>query len=199
MAARRDLPPAALAEVHTLVVGYVDGVGGRLAATVTYIRDDDVRVIVDPGMLASVEALLAPLAALGETAEGVTDVIVTRPNPGHMLSAALFPHARSHDARAVYQGDIWKRGPAESILISPSIRLIVTPGHTAHDLTALIGTPDGMIACTHLWSDARGPDGDPLTADLVALRASRQRVLAIVSLIIPAHGAPFIPGPRTPR
>ena len=59
MAARRDLPVAALAQVHVLFQGYANG---RVASTVTFIRDGDVRVIVDPGMVPSPNALLDPLA-----------------------------------------------------------------------------------------------------------------------------------------
>lgn len=197
MTAKRDLPLAALAEVHVLFEGYLHG---HVAATVTYIRDGAIRVIVDPGFLPIPEALLTPLRSLGETPEGITDVIFSRRHPGHILNAALFPRARHHDHRAIYQDDVWKPRSVEGSLVSPSIRLIATPGHTPYDITTLIGAPAGLVACTHLWRDgAASLDAEPLTADLTALRASRQRVLAIASLIIPAHGAPFTPGPGTPR
>lgn len=199
MTAKRDLPLAAIARVHMLFQGYV---GERIASTVVFVRDGDVRVIIDPGMTPSPAAILTPLRALGESPEAITDVVFSRRHPGHTLNAALFPRARFHDERAIYQGDAWKRRAVEGSLVSPSVRLIATPGHTPRDITALIGTPDGIAACTHLWraaDDAGAAGGDPLTADLVALRDSRQRVLAVASLIIPAHGAPFTPGPETPR
>jgi glyoxylase-like metal-dependent hydrolase (beta-lactamase superfamily II) len=196
MTSKRDVPVAAFAEVHTLFHGYA---GARVASTVTFIRDGDARVIVDPGMLPSPAAMLDPLRALGESAGAITDVVFSHHHPDHTLNAALFPNARYHDHWAIYQGDHWQSRPANGSLVSPSIRLIATPGHTPQDITTLIGTPAGIAACTHLWWDAQGPADDPLASDLVALHAGRMRVLRVATLIIPGHGAPFTPGPATPR
>lgn len=196
MTARRDLPLAAIARVHVLFQGYL---GERVASTVVFVRDGDVRVIIDPGMTPSPDAILTPLRVLGESPEAITDAVFSRRHPGHTLHAALFPRARFHDERAIYQGDAWTRRAVEGSLVSPSVRLIATPGHTPRDITTLIGTPDGIAACTHLWRAADDDGAEPLTTDLVALRESRERVLALASLIIPAHGAPFTPGPETPR
>lgn len=196
MTAKRDLPLAAIARVHLLFQGYV---GERVASTVVLVRDGDVRIVIDPGMTPSPEMILAPLRALGESPEAISDVIFSRRHPGHTLNAALFPHARFHDERAIYQGDAWKRRAVEGSLVSPSVRLIATPGHTPRDITTLIGTLDGIAACTHLWRAAGEADEESLTNDQVALRESRLRVLAVASLIIPAHGAPFTPGPETPH
>lgn len=196
MATPRDVPVAALAEVHVLFHGYA---GDRVASTVTLIRDGDVRVIVDPGMVPTPAAILDPLAALGEPASAITDVIFSHHHPDHTLNAALFPNARYHDYWAIYQGDEWKSRSADGFLVSPSIRLIATPGHTPQDITTLIGTASGIVACTHLWWHAQGPADDPLASDLAALHGGRARVLQLASLIIPGHGAPFTPDPSTPR
>jgi glyoxylase-like metal-dependent hydrolase (beta-lactamase superfamily II) len=83
--------------------------------------------------------------------------------------------------------------------ISPSIRLIETPGHTAQDITTLVGTKDGVIAFTHLWWFAEGPADDPLATDNDALHRNRERVLELATLIVPGHGAPFTPDKSTPR
>ena len=41
------------------------------------------------------------------------------------------------------------------------------------------------------------PSGpDPLAEEHEALDANRARVLAVASLIVPAHGAPFAPGAK---
>ena len=53
------------------------------------------------------------------------------------------------------------------------------------------------MAATHLWWTAEGPETDPLGEDQTALRASRERLLALnPCLIIPGHGAPFPPPAR---
>ena len=89
--------------------------------------------------------------------------------------------------------------PAEGFELSSSIRLIETPGHTPQDITTLVGTAEAMVALTHLWFDQQGPAEDPLATDSAALHAGRARVLDIATLIIPGHGAPFVPDPNTPR
>jgi glyoxylase-like metal-dependent hydrolase (beta-lactamase superfamily II) len=196
MTSKRDVPVGALARVVVLFQGYRNG---RVASTVTYIRDGDVRVIVDPGMVPSHEQILGPLSALGESPEAITDVVFSHHHPAHMLNAALFPNARYHDDRAIYYGDTWANRPAEGFLVSPSIRLVTTPAHTPQDVTTLVGSDGGIVACTHLWWDAQGPPDEPLAPDPDALHAGRARILRLATLIIPGHGAPFIPSPSTPR
>jgi glyoxylase-like metal-dependent hydrolase (beta-lactamase superfamily II) len=120
-------------------------------------------------------------------------------HPDHTLNAALFPNARFHDHWAIYKGDTWESREAEGFHLSPSIRLIATPGHTPQDITTLVGTNEGVIAFTHLWWFEEGPADDPLADDLVALHANRIRVLQVARLIVPGHGAPFIPDETTPR
>lgn len=191
-----DQPRASQAEVRILFTGYV---GERVASTVAYVRDGDVRVIIDPGMAPDQRAILDPLAALGEPPAAITDVILSHHHPDHTLNAALFPNARVHDHWAIYHGDSWKSRPAEGYQVSPSILLIETPGHTPQDITTLVGTASGVVAFTHLWWHAGGPAEDPLASDLAALHAGRERVLRVASRIVPGHGAPFTPGPETPR
>ncbi len=196
MAQTSDLPQSSTAEVHILFTGYV---GQGVAGTVAYVRDGDVHVIIDPGMVPSRNSILEPLAALGVSPDSITDVIFSHHHPDHTLHAALFPNARFHDHWAIYKGDHWHDRPAEGFQVSPSIRLIETPGHTPQDITTLVGTKDGIIAFTHLWWHAKGPAEDPLADDNAAIHANRERVLNVATQIVPGHGAPFTPGPSTPR
>jgi glyoxylase-like metal-dependent hydrolase (beta-lactamase superfamily II) len=196
MVTNSDKPLASSAEVHILFNGYV---GERVASTVAFVRDGDIRVIIDPGMVPGPGAILEPLTALGESPAAITDVIFSHHHPDHTLNAALFPNARFHDHWAIYKDDIWDSRPAEGFDVSPSIRLIETPGHTPQDITTLVGTPDDVIAFTHLWWSASGPAEDPLATDPAALHANRERVLQIATLIAPGHGAPFTPDEATPR
>ena len=59
--------PGGSASVHVLHEGYVgrDGDDERVAGTVTLILDGEAVIVVDPGMVASREALLAVLAEHG--------------------------------------------------------------------------------------------------------------------------------------
>jgi glyoxylase-like metal-dependent hydrolase (beta-lactamase superfamily II) len=184
------------AEFRVLFTGYV---GERVASTVSFVRDGDVRVIVDPGMVPEAAAILGPLAEVVASPGEITDVIFSHHHPDHTLNAALFPKARFHDFWAIYQADVWKGRPAEGFALGPSIRLIATPGHTPQDITTLVSTAAGTVAFTHLWWSASGPAEDPLASDPSALHRNRARVLEIANLIVPGHGAAFEPSAETPR
>ncbi len=194
--AATDRPSGTSARVHLLFVGYASD---RVAGTVAYVRDGDVRLVIDPGMVPDRRVILEPLARIGETPESITDVVFSHHHLDHTLHAALFPNARFHDFRAIYQGDVLQRRSAEGFELSSSIRLILTPGHTPQDLTTLVGTAEGVYAFTHLWWMAEGPAEDPFAPDRDLLRANRERVLRVADTIVPGHGAPFTPGPDTPR
>lgn len=189
--------------MHVLLDGYVDQSGGgnemRVAGTVTLILDGEAVIVVDPGMVASREALLAALAEHGPQPGDVTDLVFSHHHPDHTVNAALFPSARIHDHWAVYVGDRWIDRDAEGAELSPSVHLLRTPGHTAEDISTIISTPQDVYACTHTWWGAAGPPEDPLGSDAEALHASRRRLLSFANVIVPGHGAPFRPDGTTPR
>jgi len=187
---------AVAAEFQVLFNGYVED---RVAGTVSFVREGDIRVIVDPGMVPEPAAILRPLEKLVRSPDQITDVILSHHHPDHTLNAALFPNARFHDFWAIYRGDVWEQRPAEGFALSPSIRLLETPGHTPQDITTIVSTDQGTVAFTHLWWSASGPAEDPLASDPSALHRNRARVLEIAGLIVPGHGAPFKPSAETPR
>ena len=181
--------------------GYVglDGDDERVSGTVTLILDQNAAIVVDPGMVADRGALLAALTAHGPAPDDVTDVVFSHHHPDHTVNAALFPNAQIHDHWAVYQGDRWLDRDADGFLLTPSVRLLRTPGHTAEDISTVASTADGVYVCTHAWWSADGPDEDPLASDSAALAESRRLLLSFANVIIPGHGASFRPGtPGTP-
>jgi glyoxylase-like metal-dependent hydrolase (beta-lactamase superfamily II) len=190
-----DLPTPGGAELHVLFEGYV---GGRVASTVVLVTDGDAKIVVDPGMVPGQRAILDPLARHGVDPSEVTDVVFSHHHPDHTLNAGLFPRARFHDHWAIYQDDRWDSRPAEGASLSPCVRLIETPGHSPQDITTLVATREGVVACTHLWWSSSGPADDPYAPDRELLRAGRERVLAIASLIVPGHGPAFRPDSSTP-
>ncbi|MFF6901049.1 MBL fold metallo-hydrolase [Streptomyces hydrogenans] len=194
-----DAPLGRGARFTVLTTGYVGSTGPGVAATVSYITEGDRHVIFDPGMVAHVGAILDPLAALGLGPDDVTDVVLSHHHPDNTLNAGLFPRARVHDHRVEYAGDGWTNRDAEGHELTPSLRLIRTPGHSAEDITLLAGTAEGVVAFAgDLWWHAAGPADDPVAPDRALLRASRQRVLAVADLVVPGHGAPFTPDGNTP-
>jgi glyoxylase-like metal-dependent hydrolase (beta-lactamase superfamily II) len=195
MLSMTDGPAGRMASYTVLTAGYV---GPTTASTVSFIRDGDVRVVVDPGMVRDRSLILDPLYALGTSAEEVTDVIFSHHHPDHTLNAALFPNARVHDHWAIYSGDNWEWRDAEGYALSSSIGLIRTPGHTNEDVTTLVGTAEGVIAFTHVWWSHTEPFEDPYAIDQTALTGSRRRVRAIADVVVPGHGEAFVPDESTP-
>ncbi|MFG2943318.1 MBL fold metallo-hydrolase [Streptomyces sp. NPDC048282] len=184
------------ATLHVLATGYAHD---RVASTVTLLLDGDTVVVVDPGMVADRRFILDPLERLGVEPGQVTDVVFSHHHPDHTLNAALFPNARFHDHMAVYRDDVWEDRDADGFELSESVRLITTPGHTAEDISTLAATEQGLVVLTHLWWGADGPADDPFAPDRDQLRAAREQVLALSpTLIVPGHGAPFVPSDTTP-
>ncbi|MGY1826860.1 MBL fold metallo-hydrolase [Blastococcus sp. SYSU DS0541] len=185
------------ARLDVLVEGYVRM--PHVAGTVSLVRDADRVVVVDPGMVSDRDLILAPMRALGVRPEDVTDIVVSHHHLDHTLNVALFPVVPVHDFQSVIEGDTFARRAADGVQLSPGIRLLATPGHTPQDITTLVGTPDDVVALTHLWWTEEGPADDPYSHDRDELRRQRERVLDLATLVVCAHGAPFHPGPATVR
>lgn len=190
-----DAPSARDARVDVLVTGSLEP---TVRSTCSLVRDGALVAVVDPGLAPSQAAILEPLRALGIAATDVNTVILSHHHPDHTINAALFPAAAVHDHWAVYRGDEWESRDCEGVDLSGSVRLIRTPGHSAADLSTVIGSPEGIMVATHLWWTADGPADDPYAPDRDELRRSRQRVLGFADVIIPGHGAPFRPVESTP-
>ena len=189
-------PRARAARIDVLLVG---SLRPTVRSSCTLVREGPVAAVIDPGLAPAPSALLDPLRALGLAPEDVTDVVLSHHHPDHTLNAALFPQAAVHDHWAVYRGDAWDSRECEGAELSPSVRLIRTAGHSAEDLTTLVGTTEGVVAVTHLWWTADGPADDPYAPDREQLRRSRERVLTLADRIVPGHGPMFVPAEATPR
>ena len=192
-----DAPATRSARFDILLVG---SPGPATASTCSLVRDEGVAIVIDPGLGPSQESLLASVSAQSLSANEVTDVVISHHHPDHTLNVALFPAARVHDHWAIYDfGGRWDSVDCEGRVLAPSVSLIRTPGHSAEDLSTVVGTPDGVVVFTHLWWTDAGPADDPYAPDPAALHASRARVLAFADLIVPGHGEPFRPSASTPR
>ena len=192
---------AGTAQVFVLHEGYAreEGDADRVGSTVTLIVDGGRVIVVDPGMVSGRDALLGALAARGPDPAEVTDVVFSHHHPDHTVNAAMFPFAVIHDHWASYDGDRWIGREPGDFALTPSVRLIATPGHTAEDITTLAAGPDDVYACTHAWWGPGGPAVDPLGTDQAALHRSRAAILEVATVIIPGHGPAFRPTPQTPR
>ncbi len=183
------------ATVHLLQEGYVreDEAGQHVGPSIGLILDGDAVVVVDPGMVPDRRVLLDSAAVHGVLPGDVTDVVFSHHHPDHTVNAALFPRARIHDHWAIYDGDVWHSRAADGYSLSPSVRLLATPGHSSEDITTCVGTSEEVVAFTHAWWSVNGPDEDPHAPDQEILLSSRARIQAVCTLIVPGHGATFRP------
>jgi len=192
-----DAPEPRTARFDILLAG---SPGPDTVSTCSLVRDGEGVIVIDPGLSPSQAAILEPLAALGLSPLEVTDVVISHHHPDHTLNVALFPRARVHDHWAIYDfAGRWDDVDSEGRELAPSVRLIRTRGHSAEDISTVVGTPDGVVVFTHLWWTDAKPVEDPYAPDPALLHASRARVLAFADWIVPGHGAPFRPSEATPR
>jgi glyoxylase-like metal-dependent hydrolase (beta-lactamase superfamily II) len=194
-----QLPAGRTARVDILVEGSLTSTGGGVASSCTLIRDGDRVIVVDPGMAPSARSILDPLKALGVGVNDVTDVVLGHHHPDHTIHAGHFPYAAVHDHWAIYRGTDWEDSECDGRELSASVVLARTPGHTAQDLATVVGTPDGIVVCTHCWFNAETTVDDETPDDATLLRASRAAILEVADLIVPGHGAAFRPTESTPR
>jgi glyoxylase-like metal-dependent hydrolase (beta-lactamase superfamily II) len=194
-----DLPAARSARVDILVIGSLTSTGGGVASSCTLIRDGDRVIVVDPGMAESARSILDPMAALGVRVEDVTDVVLGHHHPDHTIHAGHFPNAAIHDHWAIYRGTDWEDSECDGRVLAPSVVLARTPGHTAQDLAVVVGTPEGVVVCTHSFFNADTTVDDETPDDHDALHASRRAILEIANTIIPGHGPAFTPTEATSR
>ena len=185
------------ARLDVVVEGYVRL--PNVASTVCLVRDEDRVIVVDPGVVADREQIISGLRELGVQAEDVTDLVLSHHHPDHTLNAALFPVVPVHDYQWILEGDHLTIREADGVQLTPSVRLLTTPGHSPEDITTLVGTADDVVALTHLWWSAEGPADDPFAPDRDRLRREREKVIELATLVIPGHGAPFRPDASTPR
>ncbi len=191
------------ARVEVLVTGYTSATGpgapnAGTQATITYVQDGDRHFVVDPGMVSNRALIHDALASLGLTVDDITDVILSHHHPDNIMNVGLFPNAWVHDHRVSYRDDEWVDDEAEGRVLSDSVSLIRTPGHSPESITALVGTPDAVVAIVgDLWWWPDGPVVDPI-GDTAVQSASRRRVLELADIIVPGHGPAFTPDASTP-
>jgi glyoxylase-like metal-dependent hydrolase (beta-lactamase superfamily II) len=194
-----NLPSGRTAQVDVVLDGSLTSTGGGVASTCTLVRDGGNVIVVDPGMATGAAAILDGLAGFGVQPEDVTEVVLSHHHPDHTMYAGLFPNAAVHDHWAIYRGTHWEDSECDGRVLSPSVQLVRTPGHTAEDLALIAGTPDGVVVTTHSWFHADSAVEDEDAEDPDQLRESRRRILEVADLIVPGHGRAFRPTEATPR
>jgi len=94
-----------MTEIKVLIKGYAKEINGEefASSTTTLIQDDNLNVIVDPGM--DRKALLESLVKEGLKPEDIDFVIVTHTHLDHSLLAGIFENSKIFDNSDVYSFD----------------------------------------------------------------------------------------------
>ncbi len=184
-----------MAEVKILIEGYTsEGSAAesgeeKTCSTTTLIRDKDIVMVVDPGVLEDQKILIDKLKEEGLTIDDVNIVCITHSHIDHYRNIGMFPKAKTLEYYGLWDGqtvDDWQEQ------FTDDIRIIKTPGHDYSSITLLVKTEQGIVAiCGDVFWKENFPKDDPYASDKKKLEESRKKVLEMADYIIPGHGGMF--------
>ncbi len=181
-----------MAEVKILVEGYTNadsketGNEEKTCPTITLVRDKNIVMVVDPGILENQQILINKLRENNLTVNDVNIVCITHSHIDHYRNIGMFPEAKTLE----YFG-LWGKGTVEEWReqFTDDIRILKTPGHDYTGITLLIKTGEGIVAvCGDVFWKKGSPEDDPYASDPEKLKESRKKVLEIADWIVPGHG-----------
>ncbi len=190
-----------MAEIKILVEGYADRQKQTASSTVIFIQDEDVKIIVDPGI--DRPRLLAAFYQNNIDFGDINYVFLTHYHPDHILLAGLFTSAKIIDGHEMsdFLGNYQE---SEKIIPGTSTQIIYTPGHDAQHYSLLV--IDEIMGKTIIagdaiwwWDDERVLTDfqsliqrvDQYVKDQCIIQKSRQNILDQANYIIPGHGKLF--------
>ncbi len=188
------------AEVKVLVKGFTnaDSVAEtgeeRTCPTITLIRDGDLIIVVDPGILESQHILIDALRKEGLSVDDVNMVAITHSHIDHYRNIGMFPNAKVLECFGVWDKNTVQDWQEQFTL---NIQILRTPGHDDTGITLLVTTrPDsgypGIVAIVGdiFWKEnyPKNPIDDKYALNPEKLEQSREMVLEMADWIIPGHG-----------
>ena len=191
-------------EVIVLVPGFVGELQGQsypAGGTVTLIKGIP-NVVVDTGDVSQRRQILAALANHGAAADDIQWVVNTHGHLDHVGNNNLFPTATFVLAGDLARdGKYWTHDFARCPLLIASdtdgndISVMLTPGHTDHDLSVIVPASIGVVAVVgdlfeHAADDKDGA-WEQWSRDAPLQRTSRATVRALADYIVPGHGGMF--------
>ena len=181
------------AEVKILIEGYTnadskDENGGeeKTCPTITLIKDGDLVMVVDPGVLEDQQFLVDALQKEGLTVNDVNMVCITHSHIDHYRNIGMFPKAKTLE----FFG-LWDKGSCEdwSEQFTPHIQILKTPGHDYTAITLFVTTENGTVAiCGDVFWKENYPKKDIYASDPEKLKESREMVLKMADWVVPGHG-----------
>jgi glyoxylase-like metal-dependent hydrolase (beta-lactamase superfamily II) len=184
-----------MAEVKVLIEGFTNadskkrGEEEKTCATITLVKDRNVIMIVDPGVLDSQDTLIKKLKEEVLTVNDVNIVCITHSHVDHYRNLGMFPKAKTLEYWGLWEGgsvEDWKEQ------FTDDIKIIKTPGHSYDGISLLVKTKKGTIAVVGdvFWKE-NFPIDDPYANDKEKLKESRKKVLELADYVIPGHGKMF--------
>jgi glyoxylase-like metal-dependent hydrolase (beta-lactamase superfamily II) len=179
-----------MAEVKILIQGYttadtVESEEEKTCPTITLVKDKDIVMVVDPGVLESQQMFIDKLKQEGLSVDDINIVCITHSHIDHYRNIGMFPKAKTLE----YFG-LWDKNTVEDWKeqFTEDIRIIKTPGHNYDNITLLVKTDKGIIAiCGDVFWKENYPKEDPYASDNKKLRESREKILKMADWIIPGH------------
>ena len=175
-----------MAEVKILFPGYFSADGNEGIATITLIKDKNLNILVDPGVLESQDELINKLKDEGLSVNDIDIVCITHSHLDHYRNIGLFPTAKTLEYWGLWDKKIVEDWPEQ---FTEDIKIIKTPGHNYDCISLLVNTDKGIVAIVGdvFWKEDY-PDDDPYASDKDKLNESRQKILKLADWIIPGHG-----------
>ena len=177
-----------MAEVKILIKGQIQNEDGsqNYRPTMSLVRDGNITMVVDPGVLPDRNLLAEKLAGLSLTPADVNFVFLTHSHFDHYANVALFNKAKVLEYFGLWDVDKLTERPKQ---LSPDIKIMPTPGHNNNSITALVKTDQGVVAiCGDVFWQEDYPVDDPYASNKDKLAASRKLVMELADYIIPGHG-----------
>ena len=181
-----------MAEVKVLIEGYTtaDSVEEEVTcSTICLIKDEDIVMITDPGVLENQQMLIDALKKENLKIEDVNVVFLTHSQIDHYRNAGMFSKAKVLEFYGIWDKntvDDWEEQ------FTKNIKIIKTPGHDKTGLTLLIKTEKGTIAVVgDVFWKKDFPEEDEYADEPEKLKESRKKVLELADYIIPGHGGMF--------
>ena len=182
-----------MAEVKILVEGYTTadkpGEEEKTCPTITLVRDQDLVIVVDPGVLENQSILVDALKREGLSLEDVNVVFLTHSHIDHFRNIGMFPNAKVIE----YYG-VWDKNKVEDRQnqLTENVKIIETPGHNYTSLTLLVKTDLGNIAiCGDVFWKENYPEIDEYADNPEKLKDTRKKLLELADYIIPGHAGMY--------
>ncbi len=192
-----------MADVKVLIDGYVREEDDEefASSTTVLIRENELNIIVDPGM--DRKLLLKTLRKENLSPTDINYVVLTHYHLDHSLLAGIFENAAVLDNSEIYSFD-GKIEEHEGRVPGTDIEIIPTPGHDMFHCSVVVDTKDFgkvVIAADVFWwadneeqkidKESLMNHKDPYMKNEEQLKNSRKKILEIADYIIPGHGKMF--------